>query len=77
MLKTSLRKELFSLEETEAGNLFNIDQHLKGECQEHQDRFSSVVSCNWARDNGHNLEPRRFHMNITKKTFIFKGGRVT
>ncbi|PKU31623.1 hypothetical protein llap_18075 [Limosa lapponica baueri] len=46
------------------GDLINAQKYLKGWCQEDANRLFSVVPGDRPRGNGHNLEHRKFCLNI-------------
>lgn len=49
------------------GELFNMYKYLQGRHKEKGDQWFSVVPCDRARDNGHELKYRRFLLDISQK----------
>ena len=53
-------------------DLTSAYKYLKGGRQVAEARLSSVVLSDRARGNGHSLECRKFHMNVSKKLFTVR-----
>lgn len=65
--KEKLRELSFSQEKRKLrGDLINGCKYLKGGCNGNRSRLFSLVLPARTRDGGHQLEQKRFHLNIRK-----------